>query len=119
MGGSTERPTVRRGSANSQTSRDDTTGLLAPGTRVRDYLIEERISSGGFGSVYRVKNVMLGRPGALKLLHSELAHQPDMVVRFEREARAVNLVRHPAIIDIFDYGCLADGRPYFVMELLE
>ncbi|TMQ06202.1 MAG: serine/threonine protein kinase [Deltaproteobacteria bacterium] len=61
---------------------------------------------------------MLDRPAAVKVLHAALAASPGMVDRFVREAQAVNRIRHPNIIDIFDFGALADGRPFFVMELL-
>ena len=72
------------------------------------------------GRVYRVDHVTLGRPYALKVLHSEvLQRDPRSIDRFVREARAASRIRHPNIIDVFDFGYLADGRPYFVMELLE
>src|SRR4029079_3258261 len=48
-----------------------------------------------------------------------LSRDPRLVKRFTDEARAVNKIRHPNIIDIFAFGQLADGRQYFVMERLE
>src|SRR6266478_5793915 len=52
-------------------------------------------------------------------LDGELAPSPEMVERFVREARVVNRIRHPNIVDIYEFGELDDKRPYFVMELLE
>ena len=92
---------------------------LAPGTPVGGYEIQERIARGGFGAVYRAYHRILGRPVALKLLHSERARDGDTVQRFLREAQAVNQIRHPNIVDIHDVGVLPDGRPYLVMELLD
>jgi serine/threonine-protein kinase len=55
----------------------------------------------------------------VKVLHADMAASPEMLDRFIREAKAVNLIGHPNIVDISDFGVLEDGRPFFVMELLE
>jgi eukaryotic-like serine/threonine-protein kinase len=55
----------------------------------------------------------------VKVLRRQLAASPQMVTRFVREAQAVNMIRHPAIVDIFEFDTLPDGRPFYVMELLE
>jgi serine/threonine protein kinase len=93
---------------------------LTAGDIVDHYRVVERLGSGGMGRVYRVDHITLGRPYALKVLHSEvLQRDPRSIDRFVREARAASRIRHPNIIDVFDFGYLQDGRPYFVMELLE
>ncbi|HUH05433.1 MAG TPA: serine/threonine-protein kinase [Kofleriaceae bacterium] len=92
---------------------------LRPGDHVDDYVIDDVLAVGGFGTVYRAHHRSLGRHVALKVLHPELASYGEVLVRFEREARAVNLFDHPNVVDIFDIGALADGRPYFVMEYLD
>lgn len=93
---------------------------LTAGDIVDHYRVIERLGSGGMGRVYRVEHVTLGRTYALKVLHSEiLQRDPRSIDRFVREARAASRIQHPNIIDVFDFGYLADGRPYFVMEILE
>jgi serine/threonine-protein kinase len=91
---------------------------LAPGAIVGSWRISSLIAAGGCGVVYAARHPVLDREAAIKVLHAELASSPIMVDRFVREARAVNQIRHPNIVDIFDFGTLADGRPYFIMELL-
>lgn len=87
---------------------------------VDHYRVLERLGVGGMGRVYKVEHLTLGRPYALKVLHSEtFRRDPRSIDRFVREARAASRIRHPNIIDVFDFGYLPDGRPYFVMELLE
>jgi serine/threonine-protein kinase len=88
------------------------------GTLVGSWRISSLIAAGGCGVVYAARHPVLDRVAAIKVLHAELARSPSMVDRFVREARAVNQIRHPNIVDIFDFGTLADGRPYFIMELL-
>jgi serine/threonine-protein kinase len=91
---------------------------LAPGTQVGEYVIRELIAAGGFGVVYRAEDAE-GRPVAVKVLHAELAGTPEAVRRFEREIEAIRRVHHPNVVDVYAFGQIADGRPYFAMELLE
>ncbi|HTE54740.1 MAG TPA: serine/threonine-protein kinase [Kofleriaceae bacterium] len=93
-------------------------GRLQAGDDVGHWTIVGQLAVGGCGAVYAARHRVLDRPAAIKVLHRELAANPAMVQRFVLEARAVNLIRHPNIIDVFDFGELPDGRPYFAMELL-
>jgi serine/threonine protein kinase len=89
------------------------------GDVIGNYRIVEPLGEGGMGTVYRVDHVALGRSYALKVLRSRVFEKdPTAGQRFLREARAAARVRHPNIGDVFDFGHLGDGRPYFVMELL-
>lgn len=71
---------------------------------------------GGMGAVYRAEQVRLGRSVALKILSP--AALPDLQARerFEREARILSGINHPHVLRIHDFGALADGTLYFVME---
>ena len=84
-----------------------------------EYALKRLIASGGHGSVYEAEHRILGRRAAVKVLHAHLADQGEMLQRFVREARIVNQIHHPNVVDIYDFGMLADGSPYYVMELLE
>jgi serine/threonine protein kinase len=93
---------------------------LRPGDRAGHYEIVARLGEGGMGTVYRVRHAALGREYALKVLAAHvMAYDPDAAQRFLREARSAARIRHPNIVDVFDYGTLGDRRPYLVMELLE
>src|ERR1041384_34151 len=78
--------------------------------------IDDVLRAGGVG---RAPGGVRPRPAARKVLHAELAASPATVTRFVQEARAVNQINHPNIVDIFDFDALPDGRPFFVMELLQ
>lgn len=92
---------------------------LRAGTVAGAYVLEKPLASGGGGTVYEAKHRLLGRRAAVKVLRRELASSPQMVARFLREALAVNLIKHPNIVDIYEFGELPDGRPFYVMELLD
>jgi serine/threonine-protein kinase len=92
---------------------------LEAGTSVGEYVVKRKIGEGGMGQVYAGEQPMIGKQVAIKVLSSELAQDPNLEQRLLEEARAVNLIHHPNIIDIFSFGTLADHRPYFVMEYLE
>jgi eukaryotic-like serine/threonine-protein kinase len=83
---------------------------LAPGTEVGEYVVEEQIGRGGFGTVYRASQPVIGKRVAIKLLAWRFAHDEDMVSRFINEARAVNQIGHRNIIDIFAFGRLPDAK---------
>src|SRR5439155_15411259 len=89
-----------------------TVGLV--GDVIGNYRVIEPLGEGGMGTVFRVEHVVLGRTYALKILRSKVFERDATAAqRFLREARAAARVRHPNICDVFDFGHLADGRPYF------
>jgi serine/threonine protein kinase len=91
-----------------------------PGDIVGQYKVIEFLGEGGMGTVFSVEHVALGRQYALKVLRTRVIERDATAAqRFLREARTAARVRHPNIVDVFDFGHLPDGRPYFVMELLE
>ncbi|HEY4394419.1 MAG TPA: serine/threonine-protein kinase [Polyangia bacterium] len=95
------------------------TSFLAPGTRVGEYEITGKLGEGGMGVVYAGMHPEIGKRVAIKVLAPHAAQYPDLIRRFKEEARAVNKIRHPNIIDIFAFNQLPDGRHYFVMEYLD
>lgn len=92
---------------------------MKPGEQIQDYTIVEQIAIGGFGTVWRARHRDTGSLAAIKVLHGYLISSEILVKRFEREARAIALMRHPNIVELYDAGRLSDGRPYLIMELLE
>jgi serine/threonine-protein kinase len=94
-------------------------GELEPGFAVGEYRIEGPLGKGGMGTVYAARQPEIGARVAIKVLAADRSRDPRLVRRFVDEARAVNQIRHPNIIDIFAFGRLADGRHYFVMEHLD
>src|SRR5262245_44330566 len=86
--------------------------LLANGSLAGSWRIIKLIASGGCGVVYAARHDVVDRIAAVKVLHRALSSSPDMVDRFVLEARAVNHIKHPNIVDIFDFGTLPDGRPF-------
>jgi serine/threonine-protein kinase len=71
------------------------------------------------GIVYLAEHPAIGRKAAIKVLHPKLAADPEVVSRFFHEARASSAIRHPNIVEAYDYGTRPDGAPYIIMEYLE
>jgi serine/threonine protein kinase len=92
--------------------------FLEPGTMVGEYSIVARIGKGGMGTVFSAVHPVIGKQAAIKVLDLALCEDPVAVERFVQEARSANQIRHPNIVDIFNFGELPDGRRYLVMELL-
>jgi serine/threonine-protein kinase len=79
------------------------------------YRVLEVIGRGGMGVVYRVEHLRMGKIAAMKVLHRDLAADPDVVERFEREAAAISKLHHPHTVQVFDFGT-ANGALYLIME---
>jgi len=80
--------------------------------------ILKRLARGSMAEVYLGHHTTLDRPVAVKILHGHLSEEQMPLERFRAEAQAVAAMRHPNIVQVFDFD-IADGRPYIVMELLE
>ena len=93
--------------------------VLAPGSKAGPWVVERELGRGGMGTVYAVVHEEIGKRAALKLVHKRLLTSGFNGERMLLEAKVVNQVGHPHIVDIFETGTLADGRPYIVMERLD
>jgi serine/threonine protein kinase len=89
------------------------------GQTVGSFTITRVIGRGGMGTVYMGEQSIIGSKVAIKFLHDHLSSNPGLVQRFYAEARAVNLIGHANIVNIFDMNVLPPGRYYLVMEYLE
>jgi serine/threonine protein kinase len=87
--------------------------------RIGPYRIVRKLGEGGMGAVFEAINETIERRVAIKVLHPEFARMPEFTGRFFNEARAVNRVDHPGLVQISDYGQLPDGMAYIVMEFLK
>jgi len=92
---------------------------LEPGTTLGEYRIEGKLGDGGMGVVYAAVHPLIGKRAAIKVLRAEVGRSATNVERFIDEARVVNHIGHPNIVDVFAFGETPDGRHYFVMEWLK
>jgi serine/threonine protein kinase len=91
---------------------------LQPGADLAGYRLLEEIGRGGMGRVYRARHPRLEQEVALKVLRPGMDSAP-ILARFEAERQALALMDHPGIARVFDGGVTEDGRPFFVMELVQ
>ena len=82
------------------------------------YRIEERLSGGGMGSVYRGTHILMDKTVAVKVLRPSLAADEKIVARFSREARAASRISHPNALSVTDFGEDEGGIVFLVMEYL-
>src|SRR5262245_37706595 len=103
-----------------QTTQED----VLIGSKVGNYEVKQKLGEGGMGSVYLAVHPKIGKRVALKVLHNEFSSNDDVVSRFFNEAKAVNDIQHPNIVDVIDYGTMASPSGsgsvvYFIMEFLQ
>ena len=82
------------------------------------YRVDAIIGQGGMGAVFRAWDVRLERPVAIKVVRADLISDPDSRARFNRESKIVARLQHPSIVTVYDYGNLADGAAFLVMEFV-
>lgn len=97
---------------------------LKKAREIGSYELIEQLGKGGMGEVWMARHRLLARPGAIKLIRSELlgadeASRRTALKRFEREAKATAALRSCHTVDIYDFGVTAEGAFFYVMELLE
>jgi serine/threonine-protein kinase len=93
------------------------------GQTIGNYLVTQKLGEGGMGAVYLAEHPSIGKKVALKVLHSEFSSNQEVAARFFHEAKAVNDIGHPNIVDIVDFGIIQAGPGreqlvYFIMEYL-
>jgi serine/threonine protein kinase len=101
------------------TETDAEKELNLVGSQVGKYRVLRVLGRGGMGAVYEAVHEAIGQRIAIKVLKAELSSDTRHVQRFFDEARAVNIVQHPGLIKVYDFGHLPDGTAYITMEFLE
>lgn len=99
--------------------RDNPLPSTANERTIGTYRVLRKLGEGGMGSVYEAEHLSIARRVAIKVLHPSYSSDPEALARFYNEARAANLIDHPSIVQVLDYGQQEDGSFYFIMELLK
>ena len=97
---------------------EQTEDTLLGKTLAGKYRVDERLSVGGMGTVYRGTHVLMDKTVAIKVLRPALAADEKIVARFSREARAASRISHPHALSVTDFGEAEDGVVFLVMEYL-
>jgi tRNA A-37 threonylcarbamoyl transferase component Bud32 len=87
--------------------------------RIGKYEIQRPLGKGAMGQVYLARDTVLERDVALKVMVAQIADDPELKARFEREAKSVAKMTHPNVVAVFDLGNHTDGSPFIAMELLK
>ncbi len=87
--------------------------------KIGSYTVVRLLGSGGMGQVYEGVHDQIKRRAAIKILHKRFTNNRQIAQRFINEARAVNIVQHPSLVNIYEFGQDKDGTTYIVMEYLD
>jgi eukaryotic-like serine/threonine-protein kinase len=99
----------------SHSSADPLVGTTVAGR----YKVIRLLGEGGMGQVYLAEHSAIEKRIALKVLRAEYAHKGEIVTRFQQEAISASRIKHPNVLDVFDFGQLENGCFYLAMEFLE
>lgn len=83
------------------------------------YKVQKKLGEGGMGAVYLAEHELIEKKVALKVLHPEYSAKGDIVQRFQQEAISASRIKHPNVLEIFDFGQLDSGSHFLAMEFLE
>ena len=83
------------------------------------YVLGPEVARGGMGVILRVRDRVLHRSLALKVMREEFSRRPDLTERFVMEAQIAGQMQHPGVVPVHDLGALPDGRPFFAMKLVK
>lgn len=89
------------------------------GTQISHYQVQRLLGQGGMGEVYEAVDSSLGRRVAIKVLLPRFAADPEIIGRFFNEARSVNLISHPGLVQAYEFGQLPTGGAFMVMEYID
>ena len=98
---------------------DERTSPLVGSLLAGRYRVLRRLGEGGMGEVFLTHHESIEKPVALKVLKPEFSERADVVARFQQEAKSASRVKHPNVVDVFDFGKLLDGRFYLALEYLD
>ena len=94
--------------------------MIADGALIADrYRVLGKLGQGGMGQVYLAEHVRMGRKSALKIMNPGMAHDPENVQRFNREAANASRITHPNVAAVYDFGETAEGLLFLAMEYVE
>jgi tetratricopeptide (TPR) repeat protein len=114
-----ERPAAPPGESDRGPTEDQAETQVMPAAAVGPYKLLQPIGEGGMGTVYMAEQVRpVRRHVAMKIIKAGMDSR-HVVARFEAERQALALMDHPNIAKVLDAGTTAEGRPYFVMELVK
>lgn len=97
----------------------DTTEIIKSGVIADRYEILGLMGRGGMSVVYKARHQLMNRVVAIKMLHSRLLNDPASGKRFQKESQAASTLSHANLITVFDFGIIAGGIPYLVMDFVE
>ena len=88
------------------------------GKRIREYEILEAVGQGRMGGVYRARHVLLEQERAIKIVQTGMKGPNELADRFIRQARILARMRHPNLVELYEFGTLEEGTFFMIMELL-
>jgi serine/threonine protein kinase len=106
------------GSKRKEAHRTEASALIGQTLSGR-YRIDRLLGEGGMGAVYEAEHTHMRKRLAVKVLHQEMSHLPEVVARFEREAMAAAHIDHPNVAAATDFGMLEDGSFFLALEYVE
>jgi len=104
---------------NGPIAKTTTLNADEPPAMFGSYRAGRLLGEGGMGSVYEAFQAEMNRRAAVKVLHPRFASNRKLVARFLNEARAVNIISHPTVVSVYEYGQRDDGTAYFIMEYID